>query len=275
MGKIIAVANQKGGVGKTTTCISLGVGLARQGKKVLLVDFDPQGNTTQSLGFNPDALEVTVSDVLDKMIGKEYDIPRDMAVLHSREQADLLPANIELATMEMKLLAVYIGREKILANYLKLVKGMYDYIFIDCKPSLDIITLNALTAADSVLIPVQAQFYSVKGLEQLLNTICQVVTGGLNTRLTIEGILLTLANPQTNNFKEIKKVVERAYGRNIRIFENYIPRAVTAEEAPAAGTSIYLYDGTGKVAAAYERFTEEFLSGTGNPVPVEGGGRHE
>ena len=260
MGKIIVIAKQNGGGGKTTTCISLGVGLARQGKKVLLVDFDPQGNTTQSLGYNPDLLEVTVSDVLDRIIGKE-DVPCGMAVLYSEEQVDLLPANIELATMEMKLLAVYIGREKILANYLKTVKGMYDYILIDCKPSLDIITLNALTAADSVLIPVQAQFYSVKGLEQLLNTICQVVTGGLNPRLTIEGILLTLANPQTNNFREIKKVVENAYGEDIRIFENYIPRAVTAEEAPAAGTSIYLYDGTGKVAAAYEKFTVEFLKG--------------
>lgn len=260
MGKIIAVANQKGGVGKTTTCINLGVGLARQGKKVLLVDFDPQGNTTQSLGYNPDLLEVTVSDVLDRMIAKDYRMD-DTAILHSREQVDLLPANIELAAMEMKLLAVYIGREKILANYMQLVAGMYDYILLDCKPSLDVITLNALTAADSVLIPVQAQFYSVKGLEQLLNTISQVVTGGLNIRLTIEGILLTLANPQTNNFKGIKKVVESAYGQNIRIFQNYIPRAVTAEEAPASGTSIYLYDGSGKVAAAYEQFTEEFLRG--------------
>lgn len=263
MGKIIAIANQKGGVGKTTTCINLGVGLARQGKKVLLVDFDPQGNTTQSLGYNPDLLELTVSDVLDEMIAKNYDIPYDTAILHNGEQVDLLPANIELATMEMKLLAVYIGREKILASYLKMITGRYDYILLDCKPSLDIITLNALTAADSVLIPVQAQFYSVKGLEQLLNTISQVVTGGLNAGLTIEGILLTLANSQTNNFKEIRKVVENAYGRHIRIFENYIPRAVTAEEAPASGTSIYLYDGTGKVAAAYERFTKEFLKGGG------------
>lgn len=263
MCRVIAIANQKGGVGKTTTCINLGVGLARQGKKVLLVDFDPQGNTTQSLGYNPDLLEMTISDVLDQMIAKNYDIPHDMVILHSKEQVDLLPANIELATVEMKLLAVYIGREKMLANYIRIIADMYDYILIDCKPSLDIITLNALTAADSVLIPVQAQFYSVKGLEQLLNTISQVIVGGLNTKLTIEGILLTLANPQTNNFKEIKKVVENAYGQNIRIFKNYIPRAVTAEEAPAAGISIYLYDRMGKVADAYERFTEEFLEGGG------------
>ena len=261
MGKIIAIANQKGGVGNTTTCISLGVGLARQGKKVLLIDLDPQGNTTQSLGYHPDLLEFTVSDVLEKMIAKDYAVSSDFAILHGEEQVDILPANIELATMEIILLAVYIGREKMLSNYMQMIAGIYDYILIDCKPSLDIITLNALTAADSVLIPVQAQFYSVKGLEQLLNTINQVVTGGLNTRLTIEGILLTLANPQTNNFKEIKQVVENAYGQNITVFKTYIPRAVTAEEAPASGTSIYLYDGSGKVAAAYEQFTRELLEG--------------
>lgn len=259
MGRIIAIANQKGGVGKTTTCINLGVGLVRKKKRVLLIDFDPQGNSTQSLGYNPDMLEVTVSDVLERVIEKNYTITSDYGIIHSQEGIDILPANIELATMEMKLLAVYIGREKILDKYIQMISDNYDYILLDCKPSLDIITLNALTAADSVLIPVQAQFYSVKGLEQLLNTINQVVTGGLNTRLTIEGILLTLANPQTNNFKEIKKVVEGAYGQHINVYHTYIPRAVTAEEAPASGTSIYLYDGAGKVAAAYEQFTEEFI----------------
>ena len=130
-GKIVAIANQKGGVGKTTTCINLGVGLARKGKKVLIIDFDPQGNATQSLGYNPDLLDVTVSSVLEKMIAKEYDIPLDMAILHNAERVDLLPANIELATMEMKLLAVYIGREKMLANYIQMIKEMYDYILID------------------------------------------------------------------------------------------------------------------------------------------------
>ena len=255
MGKIIAITNQKGGVGKTTTCINLGVGLARQGKRVLLIDFDPQGNTTQSLGYNPDLLEITVSNVLQRMIAKDQTWLQTeescQGILHSKENVDLLPANIELATMEMQLLSVYIGREKMLANYIQVIKEFYDYILIDCKPSLDIITLNALTAADSVLIPVQAQFYSVKGLEQLLNTISQVVTGGLNTRLTICGILLTLVNPQTNNFKGIKQVVENAYGQHIKIYNTFIPRAVTAEEAPASGTSIYQYDAGGKVAAAY------------------------
>lgn len=263
MGKIIAIANQKGGVGKTTTCINLGVGLARQKKKVLIIDLDPQGNTTQSLGYDPDVMEVTVSDVLERIIAKDYAITANYGILHSLENVDLLPANIELATMEMKLLSVFIGREKILAKYIQMVVDIYDFIIIDCKPSLDIITLNALTAADSVLIPVQAQFYSVKGLEQLLNTISQVVSGGLNERLMIDGILLTLANPQTNNFKEIRQVVEKAYGQHITVYKTYIPRAVTAEEAPAAGMSIYLYDGTGKVALAYEEFTKEFIKGGG------------
>lgn len=261
MGKIIAIANQKGGVGKTTTCINLGVGLAEKGKKVLLIDFDPQGNTTQSLGYNPDILDVTVSSILERMIEKDYALSSDFGILHSDELVDLLPANIELATMEMKLLAVYIGREKILDRYIQMIADKYDYILIDCKPSLDIITLNALTTADSVLIPVQAQFYSVKGLEQLLNTICQVVSGGLNSRLMVEGIVLTLANPQTNNFKEIRKIVEKAYGQHITVFNTYIPRAVTAEEAPASGTSIFRYDSDGKVAAAYMQFTDEFLKG--------------
>lgn len=227
----------------------------------MLIDFDPQGNTTQSLGWNPDLLDITVSSVLQKMIVKDYALQSGFGILRSKEDVELLPANIELAAMEMQLLSVYIGREKILSNYLEMIAGEYDYILIDCKPSLDIITLNALTAADSVLIPVQAQYYSVKGLEQLLNTISQVVSGGLNTKLVVEGILLTLANPQTNNFKEIKKIVEHAYGQHITIYETYIPRAVTAEEAPASGTSIYAYDGGGKVAAAYMHFTEEFLKG--------------
>ena len=259
MGRIIAIANQKGGVGKTTTSVNLGVGLARLGKEVLLIDLDPQGNATQSLGYNPDVLEITVSNVLEKIIKKDYVISSDYGILHSKEKIDLLPANIELSTMDMQLFSVYLGREKVLDKYIQMINDKYDYILIDCKRALDIITLNALTASDSVLIPIHAQYYSVKGLEQLLNTINQVVTEGLNARLMIEGILFTSVNPQTKNFKEIKQVVENAYGQHINVYNTYIPRAVTAEEAPAAGTSIYLYDGTGKVAAAYEQFTQEFI----------------
>lgn len=259
MNKIIAIANQKGGVGKTTTTINLGVGLARAGKKVCLVDLDPQANTTQGLGFNPDEMEVTISTILDKVIGKDYMIGRDYGVLHHQEGIDIIPANIELSAMEMKLISVYIGREKILNTYLEMVRPLYDYILIDCKPSLDIITLNALTAADSALIPVQAQYYSAKGLEQLLNTITQVIVSGINTRLKVEGILFTLVNNRTCSFKQVSEIIKNAYGQNIRIYTNYIPRSVKAEEAPAAGISIYKYDADGTVADAYKKFTDEFL----------------
>lgn len=259
MNRIIAIANQKGGVGKTTTTINLGVGLSKAGKKVCLIDLDPQGNTTQGLGYNPDDMEVTIAAILDRIINKDYKISSEYGVLHHKEGIDLVPANIELSSMEMKLISVYIGREKILSTYLEMVRPLYDYILIDCKPSLDIITLNALTAADSVLIPVQAQYYSAKGLEQLLGTITQVIVGGINTRLKVDGILFTLANDRTCNFRQVTKIISEVYGQDIHIYKNYIPRSVKAEEAPTAGISIYEYDNGGSVADAYSRFTDEFL----------------
>lgn len=259
MNRIIAIANQKGGVGKTTTTINLGVGLAKSGKRVCLIDLDPQGNTTQGLGYDPDVQEVTAATILDRIINKDHEIGREYGILHHKEGVDLIPANIELSTMEMKLISVYIGREKILSNYLEMIRPYYDYILIDCKPSLDIITLNALTAADSVAIPVQAQYYSAKGLEQLLGTITQIVTGGINTRLKVDGILFTLANDRTCNFKQVSSIIRNVYGQNIHIYRNYIPRSVKAEEAPTAGISIYEYDNNGAVAEAYCRFTDEFL----------------
>lgn len=259
MSRIIAIANQKGGVGKTTTTINLGIGLARAGKKVCLIDLDSQGNTTQGLGYNPDELEITTSTILDKMINKDYKFVSEYGLLHHQEGIDLLPANIELSTMEMKLVSVYLGREKILNTYVQMISMFYDYILIDCKPSLDIITLNALTAADRVLIPVQAQYYSAKGLEQLLGTITQVILGGINSRLSISGILYTLVNNRTCSFKRVSEIIRDAYGQSIHIYENYIPRSVKAEEVPASGMSIYKYDGSGTVAEAYTKFTREFL----------------
>lgn len=259
MSRIIAIANQKGGVGKTTTSINLGIGLSRIGKKVCLIDLDPQGNTTQGLGYNPDDLDCTIATIMDKIISRDYNITQNLGVLHHEEGIDLIPSSIDLSLMEMKLLSVYIGREKILNAYLEMIRDLYDFIIIDCKPSLDIITLNALTAADGVLIPVQAQYYSAKGLEQLLGTINSVITEGLNSKLTVDGILFTLANDRTNNFKQISDIVKNTYGQSIHIFSNYIPRAVTAEEAPAAGVSIYQYDPTGTVSKAYNDFTCEFM----------------
>ena len=196
--------------------------------------------------------------IMDKIIDKDFNSSQDFGILHHAEGIDLVPSSIELAVMEMKLLSVYIGREKILNTYLEMIKTQYDYIIIDCKPSLDIITLNALTAANGVLIPVQAQYYSAKGLEQLLNTIHQVITGGLNSSLTVDGILFTMTNDRTNNFRQIREIVRDTYGKTIHIFSSYIPRAVSAEEAPAAGMSIYQYDQEGTVSKAYLDFTCEF-----------------
>ena len=243
MCKVIAIANQKGGVGKTTTCISLAAGLAQKKKKVCIIDLDPQGNATQGLGFDAEELPVTITDILNKMISKEYDLPEKYGVWYHNEGIELIPANICLSGMEMSLLAVYIGREKILKRYIDIIRQNYDYIIIDCKPSLDILTLNALVAANSVLIPVQTQFYSARGLEQLLMTISQVISDGLNPDLRVDGILFTLVNRQTCNYKQISELIKRAYGSQIKIYENFIPRSVKAEEAPAAGSSIYEFDG--------------------------------
>lgn len=180
MSRIIVIANQKGGVRKTTTSINLGVGLSRAGKKVCLVDLDSQGNATQGLGYNPDELDCTIATIMDRIISKDFNITQEFGILHHDEGIDLIPSSIDLSLMEMKLLSIYIGREKILNTYLEMIRNLYDFIIIDCKPSLDIITLNALTAADSVLIPVQAQYYSAKGLEQLLGTINQSLLNRLH-----------------------------------------------------------------------------------------------
>lgn len=264
MSKIIAIANQKGGVGKTTTSINLGIGLVKKGKRVLLIDLDPQGNASQGLGYNPDQLEDTISTILDKIISKDYSIAKNFAVLHHEEGIDIIPANIELSVMEMKLLSVYIGREKILQTYIEMIHDNYDYILIDCKPSLDIITLNALTAANSVLIPVQAQFYSAKGLEQLLGTINQVIEGGLNRNLKIEGVLFTVVNKQSCNYQQVSQLIRECYGNYVNIYHSNIPRSVRIEEAPASGKSIYAYSGDGsKISKAYYDFTEEFLAKEG------------
>lgn len=260
MCKIIAVANQKGGVGKTTTAINLGIGLANRGNKVLLVDLDPQGNATQRLGFDADALEITVATMLRKMISKDYAFTERYGIMEHPEGISLMPANIELSVLETELISLLFGREKMLQTYLNRVRDGYDYIVIDCMPSLNLVTINALVAADEVIIPLHAQYYSVRGLEQLLQTVSSVKLNGLNGNLKISGILYTCVNDRTTSFRDVQKILNEAYGENIRIYKNYIPRSVKAEEAPANGQSIYEYDVAGKVAFAYGRFTDEFLA---------------
>ena len=259
MSKVIAIANQKGGVGKTTTSINLGCGLVRQGKKVCLIDLDPQGNATQGLGYDPDTLEITISTVMKKLILKDYQFESDFGILHHFEGIDLMPSNIDLSVLETDLISVYFGREKILKNYVTRLKEFYDYIIIDCMPSLNLIAINALVAADEVIIPLHAQYYSVRGLEQLLQTISSIRSNDLNSELSIAGILYTCVNDQTNSFKDIKNILEEAYGSSLKIFRNYIPRSVKAEEAPSYGKSIYEYDSKGKIANAYSEFTREYL----------------
>ena len=254
---VLAVVNQKGGTGKTTTCENLGIGLAQSGKRVLLVDVDPQGSLTISLGYpNPDKLEMTLTELMAKIMQDLPVMPED-GILHHQEMVDLIPANIALAGLEVSLVNA-MSRETVLKQLLSQFRDRYDYILLDCSPSLGMLTINALAAADDVLIPVQAQYLSAKGLEQLLQTINRV-RSKINPQLHTLGILLTMVDSRTNYAKEISSLIRDAYGSQIRVFDTDIPRSVRAAETSAEGKSIFLHDPKGKVADAYRILTREVM----------------
>ena len=256
---ITAVTNQKGGTGKTTTCENLGVGLAMAGKKVLLVDTDPQASLTVALGHNrPDDLPVTLSDLMAKIIQDQPIAPGE-GILHHPEGVDLVPANIALAGTEVSLVTA-MSRETILKQYLDTVKKKkdYDFILLDCMPSLGMLTVNALAAADQAIIPVQANYLSAKGLEQLLNTINKV-RRQINPKLRIEGILLTMVDARTNDAKDISQLIRDTSGGKIKVYGTDIPRSVRAAEISAEGKSIFAHDPKGKVAEAYQTLTKEVM----------------
>ena len=257
MARIYAICNQKGGVGKTVTAVSLGIGLAREGKRVLLVDVDAQGSLTASLGYQqPDQMEVTLATVMGQVI-QDLPLQPGMGILHHSEGVDLLPANIELSGLEVTLVNT-MSRETVLRECLRGVQEQYDVILLDCCPSLGMLTINALAAADQVLIPVQANYLSAKGLEQLLRTISKVHRQ-INPKLDIAGILVTMADMRTIYTRDVIDLLHTTYDGKLKVFDSIIPASIRAAETSAEGRSIYLHDPAGKVSAAYTALTKEVM----------------
>lgn len=257
-GKIIAVANQKGGVGKTTTTLSLGVALAKQGKRVLLIDADPQANLTTCLGFDDLAIE---RDTLSSLMTKkdEEKIYLEDLIVKTNEGVDLIPSDINLCMADLKLISK-IDKERVLKSYIEKsnIKEDYDYILIDCMPSINIMTLNCLTCSDEVLIPIQSHYLAIRGMDLLLDTIDNVKRS-LNRNLEVSGFLLTLVNKNTNISKVIRELLEENFGNIYKVFDTEIPYTVRVPESNSMGKSIYNYNKGTKIASIYEEFANEFL----------------
>ncbi|GGN95203.1 ParA family protein [Saccharibacillus kuerlensis] len=251
MSKIIAIANQKGGVGKTTTSVNLSAGLAKLGKRVLLIDIDPQGNTTSGVGINKADVENCIYDILINEVH-----PREAIVPTHIEGLDVIPATIQLAGAEIELVPV-VSRELRLKKNIHLIKKDYDYILIDCPPSLGILTINSLTAADSVIIPIQCEYYALEGLSQLLNTV-RLVQKHLNTELQIEGVLLTMLDARTNLGIQVIEEVKKYF--QDKVYSTIIPRNVRLSEAPSHGQTIMTYDPRSKGAEVYMELAKEVIT---------------
>lgn len=251
MGKAIAIFNQKGGVGKTTTNINLAACLAKKGKKILVLDIDPQGNTTSGLGIEKKALKKSSYDLMI-----EDDINAEDVILKTGvDNLDIIPANVSLSGAEVEL-AIIRGREKRLKKALNQVKGKYDFIFIDCPPSLGLLTINSLTAVDSVLIPIQCEFYALEGVAQLMNTI-EIVRKNLNEKLYVQGVILSMFDGRTNLSVQVVEEVKKYFRE--KVYKTVIPRNVRLAEAPSYGLPIIEYDPKSKGAEAYREFADEFL----------------